>query len=77
MRKNVEKVISVHENVNIQKLFYGLSEEQEKLHLRGEKSLPRFYHSGFLEKLLEETKRTPMECNVRRFILERDSTGRK
>jgi hypothetical protein len=76
MRKNVEKVISVHENVNIQKLFYGLSEVQEKLHLRREKSLP-CYHSGFLVKLLEETKRTPLKCNVRRFILERDSAGRK
>jgi hypothetical protein len=72
-------VISIHENVNIpkKKAFYGLSEMQVKLHLCGGRSLTLLRHSGFLGKLLKESKRTLMECNVRRFFLERQGAGRK
>jgi hypothetical protein len=81
MRRDVEKVILVHENVNIQKkLFYGLSLDfgsaREGAFARRKPSFS-FYRRGFHEELLKETSRALMERNLKSFILELDDAGKK
>jgi len=81
MRRDVEKSdFSSWKCKYTKKLFYGLSPDfrsaREGAFARRKPSAS-FYHRGFHEELLKDTKRALMERNLKSFILEPHDAGKE